>query len=156
MRKRLIEHPPSPTASASATWLDLEQLAEVELSSEDRDWPIEEALSAGGRGWRAGTPGKQRISLLFTPARALHRIQLRFIETSTARTQEFLLRWSPDGGGSYHEIIRQQWNFSPDGSTVELEDLQVDLAGVTVLELLLIPDIANPQAVASLAELRLA
>ncbi|HMW16445.1 MAG TPA: carbohydrate-binding protein [Accumulibacter sp.] len=157
MRKRLITPPPlSPTPTDSVGWLDLEQLVDVEISSEDPDWPIEAALSAGEGGWRAGTAGEQQIRLCFSSPQVLRRIRLRFIETLSARTQEFLLRWSPDAGESYLDIVRQQWNFSPEGSTVELEDLRVDLTGVTVLELRLIPDIANPQAIASLAEWRLA
>ena len=51
-----------------------------------------------------------------------------------ARTQEFTLRYSRDNGQSFHEIVRQQWNFSPHGSTTELEEYQVDLSEVTTLE----------------------
>jgi hypothetical protein len=36
-----------------------------------------------------------------------------FQEEQQARSQEFLVRWSPDGGQSYREIVRQQHNFSP-------------------------------------------
>ena len=39
----------------------------------------------------------------------------------TARTQEFVLRWSPDGGNSVKEIVRQQWNFNPPDSIREVE-----------------------------------
>jgi hypothetical protein len=66
------------------------------------------------------------------------------------------LRWSPDGGKSYQEIVRQQWNFSPLGATSEKEDYPVELAAVTVLELSIIPDISGKDAVASLEQLRLA
>jgi hypothetical protein len=48
-----------------------------------------------------------------------------------------------------------QWNFSPSGSTRELEDYRVDLSGVTVLELHIVPDQRGGDARASLAELRL-
>jgi hypothetical protein len=78
------------------------------------------------------------------------------VESDTERTQEFLLRWSPDGGKSYQEIVRQQWNFSPNGATGETEDLHVELPAVTVLELSIIPDISGGNALASLAKLRLA
>jgi hypothetical protein len=66
------------------------------------------------------------------------------------------LRWSPDDGQSFHEIVRQQWNFSPTGETSETEDHQVDLSSVTVLELNIIPDISGGNSIASLAKLRLA
>jgi hypothetical protein len=51
---------------------------------------------------------------------------------------------------------RQQWNFSPQGTTGETEDHQVELSAVTVLELSIIPDIRGGNAFASLAQMRLA
>jgi hypothetical protein len=81
---------------------------------------------------------------------------LNFVETHTERTQEYVFRWSPDGGKSFREIARQQWNFNPQGATSEKEDLHVDLPAVTVLELNIIPDISGGNALASLAKLRLA
>jgi hypothetical protein len=65
-----------------------------------------------------------------------------FLEDQQARTQEFVLRWSPNGGQSYREIVRQQYNFSPPGMTREFEDYAVDLTGVTALELKIVPDIS--------------
>ncbi|HQO29672.1 MAG TPA: carbohydrate-binding protein [Accumulibacter sp.] len=156
MRKQLIEYEPTTPLPDHGTWLDLEAVAEVEISSEDPGQPIEGALLPGGTGWRAGSPGTQYIRLLFAQPQVLRRISLRFVETAVSRTQEFLLRWSADGGSTYRELVRQQWNFSPDGSTVENENLQVELDAVTQIELSVTPDIANPQAVASLAEWRLA
>ena len=79
-----------------------------------------------------------------------------FHESEQERTQEFVLRWSPDGGQSYREIVRQQYNFSPPGATREVEDYEVNLDGVTVLEMKIVPDISRGSAVASLAELRVA
>jgi hypothetical protein len=72
------------------------------------------------------------------------------------RTQQFVLRWSSNGGRSYREIVRQQYNFSPPGTTREREDYAVDLDGVTTLELNIVPDISGGPARASLAQLRLA
>lgn len=138
-------------------WLNVEGLAEVEITSEDADHPIESALLAGSpTGWRAADPGKQTIRLLFTHPQRLHRIWLNFVEPRTERTQEYVLRWSADGGQSFQEIVRQQWNFSPLGATSETEDHNIDLRGVTVLELSIIPDISGGTARASLAQLRFA
>jgi hypothetical protein len=77
------------------------------------------------------------------------------VEPAIARTQEFVLRW-PDGGEALAEIVRQQWNFSPDGAMRKTEDYEVQLAGVRLLELTLNPDISGSEARASLAKLRLA
>ena len=135
----------------------MEELAEVEITSEDPAHPIESALLSGrASGWRAAGPGEQKIRLLFAYPQRIRRIWLSFVETHTERTQEYALRWSPDGGQSFQEIVRQQWNFSPQGATNETEDLHVELPAVTVLELSIIPDISGGNAFASLAQLRLA
>jgi len=157
MRKRIIPPAKQNTSPLDENWLDLERLAQVEITSEDATYPIESALLPGQVwGWRATQPGEQSIRLLFEHPQRLRRIWLQFVEPATERTQEFVLRWSPDGGQSFREIVRQQWNFSPQGATCETEDHRVDLMGVTVLELSIIPDISRGNALASLAQLRLA
>lgn len=157
MRKRIISQKPRDIAAAEPGWLDLERLAEVEITSEDADHPIEAALIPGkGLGWRAAQPGEQTIRLLFDEPLRLRRIHLMFHEGEQERTQEFVLRWSPDRGQSYQEIVRQQYNFSPPGAADEVEDYDVDLDGVTALELKIVPDISGGSARASLAQLRLA
>jgi hypothetical protein len=157
MRKRLIGPAPQQTAPPGQDWLNLEELAEVEITSENAAYPIEFALlSSGASGWRAGEAGTQTIRLLFIQPHRLRRIWMKFEETSQERTQEYVLRWSADRGQSFREIVRQQWNFSPQGATVETEDHQVELPAVTVLELIIIPDTRGGQAIASLERLRLA
>jgi len=157
MRKKIIDPVRKDTTPPEHDWLDVESLAEVEITSEDAACPIESALLPGGApGWRAAGPGKQTIRLLFASPQRLRRIRLKFVETQRERTQEYVLRWSADGGTSYREIVRQQWNFSPQGTNDQTEDHVVELAAVTVLELTIIPDISGGDAVASLAEWRLA
>ena len=157
MRKRIIGHGPREVAAAEPGWLDLERLAQVEVTSEDVDHPIEWALIPGmGTGWRATQPGEQTIRLRFDGPLRLQRIRLVFHENEQARTQEFVLRWSPDGGQSYREIVRQQYNFSPPEATREVEDYNVDLDGVTALELRIVPDISGGSSRASLMQLRVA
>jgi len=156
MRKRIINPIQQDAASLDLEWLNIEGLAEVETTSEDAAHPIESALLPGRSGWRAAGPGKQTIRLLFDCPQRIQRIWINFVEPSTERTQEYVLRWSPDGGQSFLEIVRQQWNFSPRGATSETEDLHVELRAVTVLELIIIPDISGGNAFASLAQLRLA
>lgn len=157
MRKRLIGPGPRDVAAAEPGWLDLELLAQVEITSEEVDYPIESALIPGtGKGWRAAQPGEQTIRLLLDEPRSLRRIHLMFHEGEQERTQEFVLRWSADGGQSYREIVRQQYNFSPPEATREVEDYDINLDGVTVLELTIVPDISGGSARASLAQLRVA
>jgi hypothetical protein len=157
MRKQIINQEPQHVASVDQEWLDLQSLAQVELTSEDAAYPIEAALvPSGGSGWRAGHGGKQTIRLRFDKVQRVRRIQLLFQEDQQARTQEFLLLWSPDSGLSYRDIVRQQYTFSPPGMTREFEDYAVDLAGVTTLELRIVPNISGGDARASVAQLRVA
>jgi hypothetical protein len=156
MQKQLVEAQ-RPEKVTEETWLHLEDMARVELTSEDPAWPVEDALLSSGRsGWRAAEPGTQSIRLLFHQPQRLRRMRLRFDEPAAERTQEFSLRWSPDGGRSFRELVRQQYTFSPAGSTSEVEDLNCDLASVTALELTINPDQGWGQAYACLAEWRLA
>jgi hypothetical protein len=156
MRKRI-----TPTFSAflplEQGWLNLETAASVELTSEDIAFPIESALLWRDRGgWRAAEPGVQTIRLIFDEPQRLRHICIAFEETAIHRTQEFTLRWSPDQGNSFREIVRQQWNFSSPDATRETEDYAVDLSNVTLLDLTIEPDKENGKARASLLSLRLA
>jgi hypothetical protein len=154
MRKRLITPSPQAGTLHDEGWLDLDREAVVEVTSEDKEYPVECALVPGeARGWRADRPGTQTIRLIFDKPQRLKRISLIFEEIETTRTQEFLLRWSGDGGHTFREIMRQPWNFSPN-STREIEDYRVELSGVTALELVMVPDISRGTARASLLSLR--
>jgi hypothetical protein len=137
--------------------MNLEAIAKVEVTSELASHPIEGALLKGEEsGWRAEHPGEQTIRLFFDRPQRLSRIRLLFLEPEFERTQEFTLRWSPDAGRSFQEIVRQQWNFSPPGTIKETEDYRVELTGVTVLELSITPDKSGGEARASLSKMRLA
>ena len=139
-------------------WLDLEQIASVEVSSESSEHPVESALSlmnATGQGWRASVPGEQKVTILFDNPTLIHLIHLQFEEGALERTQEFTLTWTGADQIS-HPVERQQWNFSPTGSTAEVENFRVNLAGVMRLELVVRPDISGGPAVATLTRLRLA
>jgi hypothetical protein len=156
MRKRLITPTPENIQSRSEGWLDIERAALVELTSEDKDYPIESAFtSREARGWRAAATGIQTIRLIFDHPQYLKRIWLLFEENETARTQEFVLRWSADEEGPIEEIVRQQWNFSPPETTREVEEYRVQLSRVTVLELVINPNISGGAARASLKSFRL-
>ena len=157
MRKKIDSPVTESTSHAGQEgWLDLERLAQVAITSEDAAHPIESALVLeSGPGWRAAQPGEQAIRLLFDEPQRLRRILLIFDEQERARTQELVLRWSADGGQTYREVVRQQFNFSPPSTVREVEDYSVDLVGVTALELRVVPDVSGSDARASLAMMRL-
>ena len=157
MRKTVID--PATVRSDSRIeegWLDLEEMAKVEVTSEDPSFPVESALvSRKGPGWRAARSGKQTLRIIFNKPTRLRRIRLEFSETEVPRTQEFTLQWSAQPGVPFTEIVRQQWSFSPQGSTNEIEDYQVNLDSVSVLELALKPDLTPANAFATLTSWRL-
>jgi hypothetical protein len=154
MRKKIINQDVPDDPEAGDKWLNLQRLAQVEITSEDAAFPIEDALIPGSQsGWRAGQSGEQTIRLVFDKPQKIRRIYLLFRENEQSRSQEFVLRWSSDGGKTYRDIVRQQYNFNPPGE--EREDYTVELSGVTALELIIIPERSGGPARASLTRLRL-
>jgi hypothetical protein len=157
MRKRITElRNLDSRGKSDAAWLHLSEIATVEVTSEQDNFPIETVFTGSGSpGWRAGRAGAQRIRVVFDNPAALRRIRLHFHEPGEERTQEFTLSWCPAAGGC-REIVRQQWNFSPAGSTTEIEDYAVNLEGVSALELAIDPDISGYGRVATLESWRVA
>lgn len=159
VRKSLVTGAEAKALPESGEWLDLEKIAEVQLTSEDPAFPIEHALGkAVTTGWRAGKTGPQIIRLLFDTPQTVRRIQLHFVDRESERAQEFAVFALMNN--ELREVVRQQWNFSPHGTTEELEDYTVALKDVAVLELRIDPDRSHDplqsQHVASLQQLRLA
>ena len=154
MQKTILEHNPHPATSSSNEWFGVEAITGIDVTSEADDAPVENVLYTDREtGWRAGEPGPQIIRLTFSGPIKIRRIQLVFEESQFARTQQFTLRCTVVGG-EQREVIRQQWTFSPRGSTEEVEDYRVTLDDVVVLELAIIPDISNGGVHASLVRLR--
>ena len=157
MIKRIIGPDTKEKMPSEGHWLNLDAVAQVEVTSEDAAHPVESALLPKSEsGWRAAQSGPQTVRLVFDQPQKIKQVHLECHEHESARTQQFVLRWSPDGGRSYREIVRQQYNFSPPDTTEEREDYPVDLDSVTVLELSIVPDISGGPARASLAQLRIA
>src|SRR5579862_1909864 len=112
MRKRLINATPDDIRTHQTTWMDLSAAALVEVTSEENQSLVEAALISGENGgWRAAETGTQTIRLIFDEPQRLDRIAVMFEETENQRTQEFVLRWSPDGGRSFREIVRPAVEF---------------------------------------------
>lgn len=156
MRKTPISPTNPEQRSPLDAWLDIEDLAAVEISSEDPAHPFE-AVLRGNRpdGWRAAAPGRQVIRLRFDKPTAIRRIRLEFRETEMDRSQEFRISVA-SAAQPKREVVRQQWNFSPGGATTEVEDYAVHLEDVELLEFDIDPGRGNPAAVASLQGLGVA
>ena len=79
MRKRIVTPTPATVQARGEGWLDLENAATVEVTSEDKDFPIESSLSIElGQGWCAAEPGVQTIRLLFDEPQELTHILAGF------------------------------------------------------------------------------
>ncbi len=161
MRKQIVGEPTQAQAAQSGIkWLNLEEIASVELTSEDPSRPFELALDGGrDHGWRAAAPGVQTIRLRFDEPQRIQRIRLRFEERERERQQEFVLRyWTASAAPTDKaiEIVRQQWGFSPGGSTEEVEEYAVDLRDVISVELEIDADRGRHTLPATLLELMMA
>jgi hypothetical protein len=148
---------PAPGRPFEPEWLNLADGVgvHVQLSSEDPDRPIEDALlSTETAGWRAATTGPQTITLSWDVPIRLQRVRLVFEERSQARTQEFVLRaFTRDGD---REIVRQQFTFSPPHTTVEREEYIARIDEVERLQLEIVPAIDGGDVFATLKEWRTA
>jgi hypothetical protein len=154
--RKTITNSETELAPENGSWLDVRTIARAEVTSEDWRHSIEAAFDEKDeQGWRAAERGKQTIRLIFDEPQRIRRIWLRFMELEADRTQQFTLQWGKDKADALRPLFQQQWNFSPSGSTSQIEDYEVDLNGVWVLQLVIDPDIAMGSAVASLASWRL-
>ena len=144
----------SPISPAVDGWLDLQQIASAEISSEDPLHPFENALQGGG-GWRAADPGPQVIRLNFDAPQSIRRVRVEFREDHKERAQEFAL-FATSAANQRREIVRQQWTFSPGGSTTEVEDYSVDLPAILSLELEIDPGRHDKSAMATLESISVA
>src|SRR5438270_7972206 len=128
LRKQIIR---APTATSVTTpeEIDIAAVATVLVTSEAPEHPVDHAFDRlrgpGGSRWVAGEPGEQTLILAFDTPQSIRRVALEVEEPEVARTQELQLAVSTDGGRTYRELIRQEYNFSPPGTTFEREDWAV-------------------------------
>jgi hypothetical protein len=156
MRKKITGQGQEPS-SAQDQWLDLELLAEAEISSEDAGFPVEFAIRPDSKkGWRAEHSGEQVLRFIFDQLQRIRRIRLVFLEEGQTRTQEFSLAWLGQNDSAPREIVRQQYNFNPPQNIREVEDYQVDLHGVKAIELRIRPEIGGGDNRASLSLIQIA
>lgn len=149
IRKKVINKAERPDED----WVDLSQCAAFEVTSEEAGSPLENALNPDAQKWVAATPGEQIIRLTFDEPQNISKIYLLFEETAQVRSQEFVLSWQQAGQPEWREIVRQQFNFSPSGTTVERENFKVSLERASALQLLIVPE-RSGGGHASLSQLR--
>ena len=137
---KAISSPPIPPLDA----IDVAAVATVLVTSEDPAHPIDhtfdDSRGPGGSRWIAGERGEQTVILAFDSPQAIRRVALEVEEPEVARIQELQLAVSTDGGRTYRELLRQEYNFSPPGTMFEMEDWVVNSDAVTHLRLVIRPD----------------
>ncbi len=143
LRKHILAQCPTALASLREE-KDIAALATVLVTSEAADHPIDHAFDTrrgpGGSRWAAAVPGEQILILAFDTAQTIRGVTLEVEELEVSRTQELELSLSSDGGQTYRELRRQEYTFSPPGTTFEREDWVVTAEGITHLRLRITPD----------------
>jgi len=156
LRKHLLTERP-PTPSFPSEELNITALATIFMTSEAPNHPIDYVFDTqrgpGGSRWIAAEPGEQVIILAFDTPQKIHRINLEVEELEVSRTQDLELSVSSDGGQTYRELRRQEYTFSPPGTTFEREDWAVTAEEVTHLRLRIKPDKGGKPCRATLTSL---
>jgi hypothetical protein len=158
LRKHLLTPPPMAMVSQS-DMKAIAAIAEVWVTSEAADGPIDHVCDPhggpGGTRWVAAGPGEQRLILAFDTRQPLRMVSLEVEEPEVRRTQVLRLSVSCDGGRTYQELRRQEYTFSPPGTTVEREEWAVTVEGATHLQLVITPDKGGVPCRATLTSLAL-
>ena len=143
LRKHIVKAPPSQSVPEPGE-LDIAATATMQVTSEDPAHPVEHVFDhrrgPGGSRWVAAEPGEQTLLLAFDTPQTIDQIIVEVEEPAVSRTQELWLSVSHDGGQTYHELRRQEYTFSPPGTTFEREAWTMTTAGVTHLQLWMQPD----------------
>ncbi len=137
--------------------MDIAAVATVLYTSESPEHPVDHLFDAdagpGGSRWEAGTDGEQTLILAFDTPQRIREVSLETEERHRSRTQVLTLSLSQDGGAAYREVVRQEFTFSPPGTTYERESWSVSAEDVTHLRVVIRPDKGNAPGRATLTSL---
>lgn len=157
LRKRIVNT--VPTAQHNNAALDIAAVATVIVTSEDPAHPIDNVFDnhdePGAHRWVAADTGEQYLILDFDKRQTIRQITLVIDETAVQRSQELTISISSDGGRTYQELIRQEYNFSPPGTTRERETWSVSAESISHLCLQIKPDKGGKPSHATLTSLTL-
>lgn len=154
LRKKIIPSATGAVIPASVNTLDIIRNAEVIATSESENFPLDNIVDGstgpGSSQWVAGTTGPQTLIFKFDTPQNITTIVYEIEEREVARTQEVCFEASTDSGAHFREILRHEYNFSPDGSTFQREELKLALPQTTELKMTIKPDKGNPDCRAKL------
>jgi len=158
MRRSVIDPSTArPELRSDGEWLNLEQVAKVEVTSEDPSFPIDYALaSENGPGWRAADKGKQIIRIISISRHRFAGLSLSFRKLKLSEPRNSLF------DGRLRKAGRPQRSFASNGLLVRMarrsrsREYQVNLNNVCALELAVKPDLTPGNVIATLARWRVA
>lgn len=144
LRKRILDTAETPAHGYDPAALDIAAIATVIVSSEQATHPVnhifDHSRGPGASRWVAAKDGEQDLILDFDAPQTIKQIVLEVEEREVSRRQEIVVSVSSDGGRVYDQVIRQEYNFSPPGTTFERETWFVSAQRVTHLRLHIAPD----------------
>ncbi len=160
LRKLIIPaapHPDDPRRSDEAERMYIPELATVLVTSEAAEHPVDCLFDGhngpGGTRWVAAVDGEQELILAFDTPQTIQEVGLETEELQASRTQVLTLALSQNGGRTYREVLRQEFNFSPPGTTFERERWIVPATMVSHLRVTIRPDKGDKPGRASLTSL---
>jgi F5/8 type C domain len=159
LRKRLMSQERITSADSRPGEIDIADGAIIAYSSEEAAHPVEHLIDGvggpGGTYWASSRPNTtERIVLEFDHPERISCLVYEVEECSQERTQEVRVEVSTDRGRSYHQVLAQDYTFSPHGATFQHEELRLELQSITHLRLTIVPN-KSGAGVASLTTLRL-
>jgi hypothetical protein len=144
MLRKQIFTDPSAAGARRADVKDIPALATVFVTSEAPGHPVDYLFDAsggpGGTRWMAGADGEQTVVLAFDAPQTIRAIGIEAEEPSATRTNVLVISLSGDGGRTYQERIRQEFNFSQPGTTFEREEWAVPAERITHVRVVIQPD----------------
>lgn len=150
IREHAVASRMAPSETTGIQWLDLDAVADVMIVVDGR------RVARAPRAWSADCPGEQIIEVRFHHPTSVRRLRVVSSEVEQSRTQEMRIWASSLRGERHRELLRQQFNFSPNGATEEVEDYALQLDDVSAIQLRIVPSIDGRPAVARVSELRIA
>jgi len=156
MLRKLILNDRSAAGAPRTDLKDIPALATVLVTSEAPEHPVDHLFDTsggpGGTRWIAGADGEQTLVLAFDAPQSIRAIGIEAEEPSASRTNVLTVSLSADGGRTYQERIRQEFNFSP-GTTFEREEWSVPADRISHVRVVIRPDKGNAPHRATLTSL---
>jgi F5/8 type C domain len=158
LRKKLLDAE-ATTDVGNDDEIDIVGCATIAYSSENPAHPIGHLFDGhsglGGTLWISARPDTvERVIVKFDELQPISRLVYEVEEAVRERTQEVRVEVSENGGRTYRQILVQEYNFSPRGTTYQREELRFNRLQANRLRFTIVPN-KNGSGTATLTALRL-